>query len=127
MFLGSMGKVVRKLLLMLFFTIIFNSCFPDRILNSTNIRLKDQAFKTALAVIELHKIRYGLYPESLDEVQFLGDWDKAMPYYVEYKLLENGYELNIIGDTKYFKRSDYPSDFWSGLGLQKSNLLKMGD
>ena len=38
----------------------------------------DQHFKTAIALIELHKARNGQYPESLKALQFTGDWDALL-------------------------------------------------
>jgi hypothetical protein len=33
----------------------------------------DQHVKTVIALIELHKTRYGAYPESLEGLRFVGD------------------------------------------------------
>jgi hypothetical protein len=35
----------------------------------------DQHLKTAVALIELHKVRYGEYPETLDDLRYTGEWD----------------------------------------------------
>jgi predicted PurR-regulated permease PerM len=35
----------------------------------------DQHLKTAVALIELHKVRYGRYPDSLRDLRFTGSWD----------------------------------------------------
>jgi len=55
----------------------------------------DQGFKTAIALIELHKVRFGSYPESLKDLQFGGDWDAIALNSVEYRPLAGGYELNL--------------------------------
>jgi len=55
----------------------------------------DQFFKTAISLIELHRIRFGSYPDSLRDLKFTGQWDQAVLSSVEYKKLENGYELNL--------------------------------
>ena len=36
----------------------------------------DQHLKTAVALIELHKTRYGKYPAKMSDLKFLGQWDK---------------------------------------------------
>ena len=37
----------------------------------------DQHLKTAVALIELHKVRYGEYPETLDDLTYTGEWDPS--------------------------------------------------
>jgi hypothetical protein len=44
----------------------------------------DQHLKTAVALIELHKVRYGEYPETLDDLRYTGDWDIIALQSVEY-------------------------------------------
>src|ERR1700752_1817894 len=36
----------------------------------------DQNLKSTVALLELHKIRYGRYPQSLRDIRFKGDWDE---------------------------------------------------
>jgi len=81
----------------------------------------DQHFKTAIALIELHKVRNGQYPESLKALQFTGDWDAIAVNSVEYAKLENGYELNVTRGWVGQPALSYPKEFWQGLGLVKSN------
>ena len=82
----------------------------------------DQHFKTAIALIELHKVRFGEYPKSLTELKYIGDWDKIVFGTVEYKRLENGYELNITRGWVGKPELNYLDEFWQGLGLVKSNV-----
>jgi hypothetical protein len=82
----------------------------------------DQNFKTAIALIELHKIRTGTYPESLKDLKYVGDWDKNALASVQYKKLDNGYELNLVRGWVGKPQLHYPPDFWTGLGLVKSNM-----
>lgn len=82
----------------------------------------DQHFKTAISLIELHKVRNGSYPATLGELQFTGEWDQIALSSVEYKKLESGYELNITRGWLSKPTITYPKEFWQGLGLQKSNL-----
>jgi hypothetical protein len=44
----------------------------------------DQYLKTTVALIELHKVRYGKYPQSLRELRFNGDWDQGALVSVRY-------------------------------------------
>ncbi len=83
----------------------------------------DRCFKSAIAVLELHKLRFGKYPDAFNKLLFLNAFEKKEIEYVEYKKLPNGYELNlIIAKFKSEINLNYPSEFWQGLGLRKSNL-----
>ena len=55
----------------------------------------DQHFKTVIALVELHKTRTGSYPESLNDLRFVGDWDAIAISSIEYKKVGTGYELNV--------------------------------
>jgi hypothetical protein len=84
---------------------------------------EDQNFKKAIALIELHNIRFGDYPENLQEEnfrEFLGEWDKFIYNAVTYSKLDGGYELNL--NSQEFLQLEYPSAFWNGLGLIKTNV-----
>ena len=82
----------------------------------------DQHFKTTIALVELHKVRTGSYPESLKDLQFTGDWDAIALGSVEYRKLEAGYELNVTRGWIGKPELAYPKEFWQGLGLVKSNM-----
>jgi len=109
-------------ILIMFFT---QQCGFDKVKDEANQKFGDQHFKTAIALIELHKIREGSYPETLQDLRFIGDWDQIVFSSVSYTKLESGYELNLIrGWIGKPNNLDYPEEFWKGLGLQKSNLKK---
>lgn len=105
-------------------------CFPDKIeeqmkesLESATVQINDQYFKTAISLIELHKTRFGKYPESLDSLKHTGLMDQSIFPYVKYTKLDEGYSLDLLGKNKNNQKSlNYPQDFWKGLGLKKSNL-----
>ena len=85
-------------------------------------KFADQHFKTAIALIELHKVRTGSYPEALKDIQFTGDWDAIAFTAIEYKKLSAGYELNVTRGWVGKPELAYPKEFWQGLGLTKSNV-----
>jgi hypothetical protein len=88
-----------------------------------DVKFGDQGFKTAISLIELHKTRFGAYPENLKELRFTGDWDGISLSSVEYHREGDGYELNLTrGWVAKPKTLSYPKEFWQGLGLVKSNL-----
>ncbi len=82
----------------------------------------DQHFKTAISLIELHKIRTGSYPKKLADLKFKGDWDAIALNSVDYKSLSTGYELNVTRGWVSQPELVYPTEFWQGLGLVKSSM-----
>jgi hypothetical protein len=82
----------------------------------------DQRFKTAIALIELHRLRFGTYPDSLDDLQFLGSRDRSALTNLRYERLPDGYALDVLADRGARIALSYPSDFWRGLGLRRTNV-----
>lgn len=116
-------KKTIELISILLIILTMSSCFPDDFKERANQQFGDQHFKTAISLIELHKIREGEYPVTLDSLKYIGDWDKIIFSSVKYTRLNKGYELDLtngwMGKPEELK---YPEDFWKGLGLVKSNL-----
>jgi len=101
------------------FMLIACSCsFQD----DANRRFGDQHFKTVISLVELHKIRTGSYPKSLNDIQFKGDWDAIAISSVEYEKTESGYNLKLINGWAGMPKLSYPKAFWKGLGIEKSNI-----
>lgn len=96
---------------------LFTGCFdfPKEELNNT---FGDQHFKTAIALIELHKVRYTEYPESLKELKFLGDWDTVIFHSVKYKKVDGGYILEVTKGFTDKPNLKYPDEFYQGLGMK---------
>lgn len=112
---------MRKLFLVIMILFLITGC--SRFTEEANQEFGDQNFKSSIALIELHKVRTGEYPESLEDLEFLGEWDKIYLSGVEYQRLEEGYELNLVkGWIGNPEGLSYPDAFWEGLGLTKSNL-----
>ncbi|WP_207652851.1 hypothetical protein [Anaeromicrobium sediminis] len=103
--------------------ILMAGCFPKMFTEKGDAKFGDQHFKTAIALIELHKVRNSNYPDELRDLEYLGDWDKMIFNTVEYHKLEEGYELNLKEGWIGMPESlEYPEEFWKGLGLKKSNM-----
>lgn len=78
----------------------------------------DQNLKTAIALIELNRVRYGKYPGSLRDLKFTGQWDQialnSVAYYPNsactryYLVVERGW----IGKPSL----QMPDEFWQGTG-----------
>ncbi len=83
----------------------------------------DQHLKTSVALIELHKTRYGKYPETMSDIKFLGLWDKIHThsvYYLPRNDLKSYYievERGWIGKPKDLQM---PQEFWQGTGFDPS-------
>lgn len=79
----------------------------------------DQHLKTSVALIEMHKVRYGHYPAKLSEIKFLGKWDKMHLYNVYYlpsKDLQSYYVEVARGWVGKPKDLSMPKEFWQGTG-----------
>jgi hypothetical protein len=82
----------------------------------------DQSLKSTVALLELHKLRFGHYPESLRELKYAGDWDQiwlsGMRYYASndkltyYVEVERGW---IAKPTLVI-----PDEFWQNTGYDRN-------
>jgi len=83
----------------------------------------DQLFKMAIAVVELHRVRFGAYPDSLDDLQFLSAYDRhALLRGLRYEKLPDGYALDVVTPKGEKPALRYPPDFWRGLGIRRTNV-----
>ncbi len=112
---------MKRALLLLFMAFLVSACDPMSFMPDAQEKFVDQGFKTAIALVELHRIRTGEYPNTLEEIRFTGEWDPLYSQFVEYNKLDNGYELNA--DQRQIKENlSYPPEFWRGLGLKSTNV-----
>ena len=81
----------------------------------------DQHFKSAVSAIELHKVRMGEYPQSLDDLEYLGDWDMIWMQSVSYERSDVGYNLFVTRGWAGEPALRLPAGYRKGLGLQNSN------
>jgi hypothetical protein len=118
---------------LLILALVVFGCIPDTTRKQINQQMvevqkmvADQEFTKGIAFIELHKVRFGSYPESLKDLKFLSKMDSVMRD-LEYRKLDDGYELNIKGVFQNMSGDElpmtlkYPAEFWEGLGCVKSN------
>lgn len=109
----------RVLVLALTLAVVTSGCDFHK---QVDAQFGDQHFKTAISLIELHKVRTGSYPATLADLRFIGDWDQIALSSVEYKRSGAGYELDVVRGWVGQPDLTYPAEFWSGLGLERSNL-----
>jgi hypothetical protein len=78
----------------------------------------DQHLKTAVALIELHKLRYGKYPDSLSDLKYTGQWDQIALNSVRYIPNEerSAYFIEVKIGWIGKPRLDMPEEFWRGTG-----------
>jgi hypothetical protein len=118
MTMRSFGRTVCLCALLLFCV----GCGDFR--QQADAQFGDQNFKSAIALIELHKVRSGSYPNSLAELKFLGAWDQTWLSAIEYRKLQDGYELNVTRGWVRQPDLQYPAVFWQGLGIRKTNVKR---
>jgi hypothetical protein len=114
-FIG-LGVAIIVLLVCSYF--LFRYVIATGITRGFDNQFGDQHLTTPVALIELHKVRYGRYPESLRDLRFEGDWDQiwlnGMSYYPNsdrtayYVEVERGW----IGKPDL----QMPPEFWQGTG-----------
>ena len=114
-----MKKRIKLISFILFIVLCWSACGFQK---EVDQQFGDQHFKTSISLIELHKIRFREYPNSLTDLKFTGDWDKIALGNVSYIRVENGYELDVVRGLVGTPELAYPDEFWKGLGLVKSNM-----
>ena len=118
-------NTLKTFFIFVFLSFLFCKCGIGDFKEDANRKFGDQHFKTAIALIELHKIRFGEYPASLNSIKYTGDWDEIVFTSVKYQKLDTGYVLDLTnGWVGKPKTLEYPDEFWNGLGLIKSNMRK---
>jgi len=79
----------------------------------------DQHLKTAVALIELHKVRNGRYPERLSDLKFTGQWDALALSVVEYCVNDDqtAYFIDVRRGWVARPNLRMPEGFWRGTGF----------
>jgi ATP-dependent Clp protease ATP-binding subunit ClpA len=85
--------------------------------------LQDYWFRMAIALIELHRLRSGQYPETLEDLRSsLGPFEQPVLQRVRYEKLDDGYALDNIMPRDGEATLSYPAEFWRGLGIRRTNV-----
>ncbi len=82
----------------------------------------DQLLKTSVALLELHKVRYGEYPENLRDLKYVGEWDRIALYSVRYRPNDDqsAYYIDLVRGWIGKPELSYPPEFWQGTGYDPS-------
>ena len=89
---------------------------------SADNKFGDQNLKTAVALIELHKVRDGRYPASLQDLKFVGDWDQLALHSVAYMAAPDGSAYYVEVSRGWVGRPTFtmPLEFWRGTGYSEA-------
>jgi hypothetical protein len=98
--------------------LIFHYVTTSGITRPMDNKFGDQHLKTAVALIELHKVRYGRYPQSLRELRFTGEWDQLALNSVKYYAAPDGTAYHVEVERGWMGKPqlELPPDFWKGTG-----------
>jgi hypothetical protein len=82
----------------------------------------DQHLKTTVALVELHKVRYGRYPSALSELKFVGAWDPIAINSVSYAANDRrtAYCIEVQRGWAGKPHLETPPEFWQGTGYDPS-------
>ena len=107
-----------SLVLLLIAVIAFHSIIASGITRGFDNQFGDQHLKTAVALVELHKIRYGKDPDSLRDLKFTGQWDELHLMSVKYVPSPNRDAYYIEVERGWMGKPDLqmPPEFWKGTG-----------
>ena len=78
----------------------------------------DQHLKTTVALVELHKARYGSYPETLAALKFTGAWDAIATTSVSYRANADRTRYCVEVQRGWISKPhlEMPQEFWQGTG-----------
>ena len=102
--------------------IAYRSIIASGITRGFDNKFGDQHLKTAVALIELHKVRFGRYPDSLRDLKFTGDWDQIALMNVRYYPSPNRDAYYIEVERGWMGKPTFtmPAEFWKGTGYSPS-------
>ena len=114
--LSNMNKTV----LFAFFLVFLTAC--DFEVPEADEKFGKQNFVSAVSIIEMHKLRNGEYPNSLKDLEFLGEWDGIWLSAVKYEKEGDGYNLYVERGWAGKPSLEISAKFKKGLGIRKSNI-----
>lgn len=98
--------------------VLIHSIIASGIFQGPDNMFGDQHLKTAVALIELHKVRYGKYPDSLSDLRFTGQWDQIALQSVRYypNADRSAYYIEVERGWIGKPTLEMPTEFWKGTG-----------
>lgn len=114
--------MIQRIFSLIILASVISSCELADFTKKADLKIAVLTFKNAISNIELYKIRHGYYPVTLDSLEFFQETEINFGS-LNYKRLENGYKLFITvpfaNDTL-----NYPKEFWKGLGIKETNVIR---
>jgi len=105
-------------LLIIAFVLVLRSILASGITSGPDNLFGDQNLKTTVALIELHKVRYGKYPDTLRDIKFTGQWDlmhlQSVAYYPNPQ--RTRYYVEVQRGWVGKPNLEMPAEFWQGTG-----------
>ncbi len=82
----------------------------------------DQHLKSTVAMLELHKIRFGKYPGSLRDLKYTGEWDQIWISGVSYYPSDDRQSYYVEVHRGWVGKPTLimPDEFWQNTGYDKS-------
>ncbi len=82
----------------------------------------DQHLKTSVSLIEMHKLRYGQYPNSLSDLKYLGEWDRIHTQPMNYVVSKERDKYCVEVGRGWVAKPDFkmPEEFWRNTGYEPS-------
>ena len=110
------------LILLLVGYLIVRSIIASGITRGPDAMFGDQHLKTVVALIELHKVRYGKYPDTLGGLKFTGEWDQIALQSVAYypNAERTAYYVEVERGWVGKPTLEMPDEFWRGTGYSRS-------
>ena len=102
--------------------LVVRSIIATGITKGPDAMFGDQHLKTAVALIELHRTRYGKYPVTLRDLKFTGQWDQIAIGSVGYhpNAEGTGYYIEVRRGWVGKPTLEMPDEFWRGTGYSVS-------
>ena len=114
------GNPAVQIIAILLLLLLLSSCKFD--VPQMDEKFGKQNFVSAVSMIELHKTRYGTYPDSIKNLRYLGDWDAIWLSAVRYEKVKGGYNLYVERGWMNTPSLEMPVGFKQGLGIRESNV-----
>ena len=82
----------------------------------------DQNLKSSVAMLELHKIRFGKYPDSLRDLKYTGEWDQIWINGVSYYPSDDRQSYYVEVHRGWVGKPTLvmPVEFWQNTGYDES-------
>ncbi len=82
----------------------------------------DQHLKTVVSLLEMHKLRNGIYPDSLSDLKYIGDWDMLGIQNVDYfvNCEHTKYYVEVSRGWVAKPNLVMDSGFWQGTGYSET-------